>query len=119
MTFYDSHGKPIAYVCDDGIHIYLFTGQPIAYLYDNAVYGYNGHQFGWFENGWIRDLNGLCVFFIENASGLDPVKPFKQIKPVKGVKHMKPVKSIKNIKCLKTVKSLSWSALSGLQFFYS
>jgi len=60
MTFYDSHGKAIAYLHDDGIHIYLFNGRPVAYLYGDAVYGFNGHQFGWFEDGWIRDLNGCC-----------------------------------------------------------
>ena len=59
MTFYDSHGKAIAYLHDDGIHIYLFNGRPVAYLYGDAVYGFNGHQFGWFEDGWIRDLNLL------------------------------------------------------------
>lgn len=39
MTFYDSHGKAIAYLHDDGIHIYLFNGRPVAYLYGDAVYG--------------------------------------------------------------------------------
>ena len=80
MTFYDSHGKATAYLHDDGIHIYLFNGRPVAYLYDDAVYGFNGHQFGWFEDGWIRDLNGCCVFFTENATGSGPVKPVKCVK---------------------------------------
>ena len=68
MTFYNSHGKPIAYLADEQ-HIFLFNGRPVAYLYDNKVYGFNGHHFGWFEDGWIRDKRGRCVFFTEDASG--------------------------------------------------
>ena len=63
-TFYDRNGKPIAYTEDDE-YIFLFTGEPVAYLYDNTVYGYNGRQFGWFENGWVRDLHGSCVFLLK------------------------------------------------------
>ena len=65
MVFYDNYGRPTAYTEDD-IHIYLFTGEPVAYIDRDAVYGYNGRQFGWFQNGWIRDLNGCCVFFSES-----------------------------------------------------
>ena len=50
MTFYNKNGKPIAYT-EDNEHIYLFTGQPVAYFYGDAVYGFNGHHIGWFENG--------------------------------------------------------------------
>lgn len=108
MTFYDSHGNPSAYLYDDGEHIYLFNGKPVAYLHENTVYGYNGHQYGWFENGWIIDLNGYCVFFTESASGSGPVKP---------AKHVKPVKSVRHAKYAKAAKSLLWSKLSGEQFF--
>ena len=45
MILYDKSGIPTAYL-EDGEHIYLFTGQPVAYLYENAIYGFNGHQFG-------------------------------------------------------------------------
>lgn len=117
MTFYDSHGEPIAYLYNDEIHIYLFSGEPVAYLHDNSVYGYNGHQFGWFENGWIRDLNGYCVFFTENASGSGPAKPAKYAKPAKSARYAKPAKCARQAKRAKAAKSLSWSALSGEQFF--
>lgn len=116
MTFYDLHGKPIAYLYDD-IHIYLFSGQPVAYLHDNAVYGFNGHQFGWFENGWIRDLNGYCVFFTENASGSGPVKPVKHVKPAKNARYAKTAKYARHAKRAKAAKMLSWSNLSGEHFF--
>ena len=116
MTLYDRHGTPTAY-SEEGEHIYLFTGQPVAYFYDNTVYGFNGHQFGWFENGWIRDLHGKCVFFTDDARGSGPVKPVKKVKPVKSVKRVKPVKSVKQVRKVRPVTSLNWSELSGVQFF--
>ena len=115
LTFYDRTGKPIAYT-EDGEHIYLFAGKPVAYIYENTVYGFNGHQFGWFENGWIRDLNGSCVFYCENATG-GPVKPIKQIKPIKGIKNIKPIKGIKAIRRIKPIFSYNWSVISCEAFF--
>lgn len=117
MTFYDLHGKPIAYLDGDHLHIYLFNGKPTAYLYNNAVYGYNGHQFGWFEKGWIRDLNGHYVFFTENANDSGPAKPAKSAKPSKRAKWAKPAKCAKHARAAKSPKDISWSKLSGEQFF--
>lgn len=117
MTFYNYSGEAIAYLDDDSTHIYLFDGTPAAYLVKNMVYGFNGHQFGWFEKGWIRDLNGNCVFFTENAPGSGPVKPIKQISPVKSIKHIKPIKCIREISRVKAINSLSWSSFSDRQFF--
>lgn len=117
MTFYDLHGKPISYLSDGGLHIYLFNGKPVAYLYQNAVYGYNGHQLGWFENGWVRDLNGYCVFFCEIANGSGPAKPTKGTKPAKRPRRAKPTKCARQAKSAKASKRASWSKLSGEQFF--
>ena len=116
MVFYDCHGRPTAYA-EDGVHIYLFTGEPVAYLDGDAVFGYNGKHLGWLANGWVRDLNGYCVFYSENATGSGPVKPVMCMCPVKCVKHVRPVKCIKEVKRVRAVNSLSWSQLSGKQFF--
>jgi hypothetical protein len=117
LTFYDNHGRPVAYTEDDET-IYLFTGEPVAYFNENTVYGFNGKHLGWFEDGWMRDLHGQCVFFTENTVGSGPIKPIKAIKPIKSVKRVKPVKSVRQIRSLKAIKSLSWSKFSGKQFFY-
>ena len=116
MTFYDRTGKPVAYT-EDGTHVYLFTGEPVAYFVEDAVYGFNGKHLGWLDKGWIRDLNGACVFFSENASGSGPLKPLKELRPLKSLKQLKPIKSIREIKHIRAVDSLSWSPLSGTQFF--
>lgn len=117
MIFYSSTGKAVAY-CDDGEHIFLYSGEPVAYFYSNAVYGYNGKVYGWFEKGWVRDLNGSYVFFTEDANGSGPIKPIKNICPIKGIKGIKPIKSIRQIKPIKPINQIRWSDLSGEQFFY-
>jgi hypothetical protein len=115
INFYDHNGRPVAYT-QDGVHIYSFSGEPVAYLYGMSVYSFSGQHLGWFEDGWIRDNSGNCAFYTQHAQG-GPVKPVKNVKPVKSVKSVKPVKSIKSIRPVKAVKSLSWSQLSGEQFF--
>lgn len=117
MTFYSSTGRAIAY-CEDGEHIFLYSGEPVAYLYDGAIYGYNGNVYGWFEKGWIRDLNGSCAFFTEDADGSGPIKPIKSILPIKGIKGIKPIKGIKQIRPIKSINQIGWSNLSGEQFFH-
>ena len=117
MTFYDLNGKPIAYLYGDGKHIYLFNGKPVAYLQNNTIYGFNGHHIGWFDKGWIRDLNGNCAFFTEDARGSGPVKPVKHVTPVKGVTRVQPVKGVQHVQRVRSVDTLSWSSLSGEQFF--
>ena len=116
-TFYEHTGRPVAYT-QDGKHIFLFTGEPVAYLHGTSVYVYSGLHLGWFENGWMRDHYGACVFFTAGATGSGPVKPVKHVRPVKSVKHIKPVKGAKHARPAKAAKSLSWSAISGRQFFY-
>ncbi|HEX7061542.1 MAG TPA: hypothetical protein VF200_06195 [Woeseiaceae bacterium] len=115
IDFYDKSGAPIAY-CEDGEHIYLFSGEPVAFMHGDAVYSFSGKHIGWFEDGWVRDTSGRCVFFTDDATG-GPVKPVKHVKPVKGVKHVRPVKGVKAVRSVRAVRSLSWSPLSGAHFF--
>ncbi len=115
LTYYDSSGKPIAYT-EDNTHIYLFSGEPVAYIDNGSVYSFSGRHLGRFENGWIRDNDGRCVFFTEQATG-GPMKPIKMMKPMKMMKQMKMMKMTKQMKPMKTVDFLLWSELSGQQFF--
>lgn len=117
MTFYDSTGRAVAYT-DDNENIYLFSGVPVAYLFGSLVYSYKGQQLGRFENGWVRDIRGLCVFFTENTNGLGPIKPIKRVKPIKMIKKLCPIKRIRQIPKIKAIEKISWSNLSGEQFFF-
>lgn len=114
MELYDKKGKPIAYI-ENEEDIYTFTGKPVAYINDNKIFGFNGSHLGWFENGWIRDLNGECVLFSSTAQG-GPIKPIEQISPIKSIQKIKPIKAIKEIPKIKSIFSSSWSNLSGEEF---
>ena len=114
-NFYDRDGKPTAYT-EDGIHIYLFTGEAVAYLDGDSVFTYPGIHLGWFEDNWIRDHTGNCVFFTDETSGGGPVRPTRGAKPLKSVKSERPAKGIKQVRPAKAGKSLFWSKLSGALF---
>ena len=115
LAFYDNAGRPVAYT-SDGEHIYTYAGLPVAYLSSGSVYDYGGRHLGHFEDGLIRDNAGYVAFFTEGSSG-GPVKPVRQIQPVKGVRQVRPVKAVRQVRPVKPVSSLSWSKLSGNQFF--
>ena len=91
MTLYDRNGTPAAYIDSDGEHIYLFDGKPAAYLNEDAVYGFGGTQYGWFEKGWIRDLDGYCVMFTDEARTQGPAKPSRHETPAKWARAARPV----------------------------
>ena len=60
MILYDISGRAVAY-CDDGAHIFLFSGKPLAYLTGRSVYSFQGRHLGWFGDGWVRDRSpGTC-----------------------------------------------------------
>jgi len=116
LTFYNINGKPIAYLDDNNESIFLYSGTPVAWLTEETVYSYSGEVLGWFQDGWIRDLRGNCVFFTDHAHG-GPAKPAKQAKPARGAKQAKPAKGARHAKPAKSAKSVSWSHKSGESFF--
>ena len=116
MNFYDRFGQPIAYSTDSG-EIFLFNGLPVAYIFEDAIYSYQGVQYGWILNNWIRDLNGYAVFFNELSFGFGPMKPMRRMLPMKAMKRMVPMKSMRRVKRAKPVLRMQWSPLSGLLFF--
>ena len=116
LTFYDSSGRPVAYIDDDGGSVYLFDGTPIAWLSEGAVYDYSGQYLGWYKDGWVYDRDGHPAFFTEDAVG-GPIRPIRHVTPVRAVKHVRPVRSIPEIRPVRPIRSMSWSDLSGDQFF--
>ena len=117
MTFYNSKGKAIAYLYDDE-YIFLFSGEPVAYLYDKVVYHFDGRHLGWFENEWVRDLDGKCVFFTENTTGGGPAKPARHARPAKSAKFAKPAKYARQARYARSSNSFTWSEFSSEKFFY-
>jgi len=96
LTFYNSTGSPTAYT-EDGKHIFLFSSEPVVFIDIGSTLSFTGKHLGRSENGWIRNNDGQCVFFTENAIGR-PMKPMKFMKPMKSMKKMKPMKALKEVK---------------------
>lgn len=94
FMLYDAGGRPIAY-CDDGRHLYAFSGAPLAYLDGESVYAFQGHHLGWWDRGWVRDHQGACVFFTDAAEGAGPILPTTHPRPAKGAKHAPPARAYK------------------------
>lgn len=118
MVFYNKSGVAVAYLYNDGVDIYLFDGTPVAYLHEDAVYDFDGNHLGWFDKGWIRDIQGDCVFFTKDATG-GPLKPWTQLAPLKGLRQLKSLKSLRNMPTMRAPDSLSWSKQSDTNFFKS
>lgn len=115
IDFYDSNGRPYAYL-DDGETIYTFGGHPVAFIEGDSVYSFRGAHLGFFENGLVWDHSGRAALFTDAASG-GPMKPLKALKPLKGLKQLKPLKGLKQLKPLKPLKSMSWSHQSPHDIF--
>jgi hypothetical protein len=115
LTFYDAAGRAVAY-CEDERHIYSFTGVALAYVEDDSVYGYDGRHLGWWDGGWIRDHDGVLVFFTELADDRGPRLPIRQPRPAKGVKDAPPPPVYKHVKPARFADGSSWLR-SGAQFF--
>lgn len=117
-TFYNSEGRAVAYIDDDGEAIYLYDGSPVAWLSDDGMFAYSGKFLGWLSDGWVRDLRGDCAFFTDSTSGGGPVRPVRQVKPVRGVRGIRPVRGVRQVRPVRPVNSLSWSRLRSESFFY-
>lgn len=116
ITLYAQDGRAVAYI-KDGKDIYLYGGKPAAYIHGDSVYGYSGAHLGRMNNGWIRDNEGHCAFFVEGNVGSGPVRPVRQIRPIRGVRGVRPVRSVRQVRPVKPVNRLSWSPRSDEAFF--
>jgi hypothetical protein len=92
VTLFNKNVQPVAYIGEDGETLYTWDGRAVAYLHEDKVYGWNGKQLGWFDNGTIFDIFGLRAGFIRSKSPVatpaEPVKPVKHMKPVKGPRQI-------------------------------
>lgn len=113
--FYDRDGTPVAYT-DDNRHIFLFDGTPVAYLHEGSFYSYEGVHLGVYEDGWVRDNGGHCVFFQRGAYG-GPLRPGRKMTPNRAIKQVIPVKKDRQVKPARFTRTTIWSNLSSVDFF--
>ena len=92
ITLFDKHGKPVAYIADDGENsIYLWSGHAVAYIDGENVYGWNGKHLGWFVDGIIYNIRGRRVGSIREkcpfATYAEPAKNAKYAKYAKYARY--------------------------------
>lgn len=115
MDFYGRDGSPIAYLAD-GTHLYLWNGKPVAYLADGKVYAFSGAILGWFQDGWIYDLQNRPALFSHGATS-GPTKPMTRMASMKSMRQMLPMKSMRSMAPMRPMRSASWSPLANLSYF--
>jgi hypothetical protein len=87
QTIYDRQGNALAYFAEHEF-IYSFSGARIAYVHRSRIWSFPGQQLGWFSDGWLRTLPGLCIGFTDNADRLaGPPQPTRKQLPQKLPKH--------------------------------
>lgn len=79
ISLYDKEGNAIAYIdTNDDMTIYMWDGKPVAYLVKKnnstnvktdlyTIYGFNGKNLGWLNEGVLRDKKGCVAGFIKGA----------------------------------------------------
>jgi len=97
-TLFNKNGKAVAYFGEDGRTIYLWDGRVAGYLLDDKVFGWNGCQLGWFDNGTIFDIYGLRAGFIKSKSPIptemEVGKAAKQPKGIQGPRQSPVAKPV-------------------------
>jgi len=68
ISLYDTNGKPVMYIADDGETIYNWDGYAVCYLVDEKIYGWRGKHLGWFINDIIYDEDGYRLGYTREAS---------------------------------------------------
>ena len=120
-TLYNSGGRAIAYIDDDGQSIYLFRGEPVAWLSVDRVYSYSGGYLGWVQEGWVQegwvfDRSGNRAFFTSEASG-GPARPARSARPARGARGARPARGARRAAPARPARRSVWSSLSGVMFF--
>ncbi len=86
-SLFDQDGKAVAYLAADRETIYLWDGRAAAYLVGPRVFGVNGRQLGWFDNGTFFDIYGLRAGFLKSKSpiptDIEPVKSGKKARSIR------------------------------------
>jgi len=115
LSFFDNHGTPVAYT-EDGVYIYYFSGKPVAHIEGNSIYTFSGKHLGWYIDGWIIDHVGRHVLFTKNARG-GPFTPLPALEPLPALKALPPLPALSQLPPLEPLRVLTWSKISGKQFF--
>lgn len=119
MVFFDSRGQVVALKDNDRDVVILWDGTPVAILGERSVYGFDGRHLGWFVNGWIRDHDGACVYYTDDAEG-GPARPSRKARPALGARKAIPSRQARQPVPSRRPNRRAWSTLAiGSAFFDS
>jgi hypothetical protein len=119
LVFSDSRGQVVALKDDDDDVVFLWGGRPVAIVDDESasLYGFDGRHLGWFVEGWIRDHDGACVYYTDEASG-GPVRPVRRTRPKRGARTARPRPRARQSPPPRHANQRVWSSLAvGGAFF--
>ena len=66
---FDKKGKTSYYLDQDKVHIYSWEGEAVAFVEKGAVFSFKKKHLGWYDEGWLRDLDGKCIGCTEPGKG--------------------------------------------------
>lgn len=115
-SLYDSGGRAVAYVDNDGTSIYLFDGTAVGWIDKADVYAYSGRYLGWIQDGWVFDRAGHRAFFTDATKG-GPAKPARGSRPPRADRAARRVRGVRQTKPPRPACALAWAASSGVSYF--
>jgi len=114
---FDKNGKAAYFLDKDKIHIYAWDGKPVAFVEKSCVFNFKKKHLGFYDEGWLRDLEGKCVGFAEpGRGGPNPPKARPPAEPPAEKKEPPDKPEIKKMPDRPPRRPI-WSPLSDQEFF--
>jgi hypothetical protein len=105
---FDHNGVAVAFKQDNDV--FALDGTHLATIDSEWLVNHAGKQVAYFGSGWIRDLAGDCVAFMEGASG-GPVTPQTQMPPIAPAPGITPMAAVTGMAPLPPLPSVKWSTV--------
>ena len=112
---FDRKGHAVAHIQKQVI--FSIKGKALSFIRGNNIFSYSGKQIGTIDKGWVRDLQGNCVFYAKDHRGAGPIPPIPEIPPIPYIPEIPPIPPIPEIPHIRAIPSFNWSSLSTEGFF--
>lgn len=68
-VIFDQNGQASLIIISNNLLFSYVDNIYVGYIENDRVHDFNGSQRGWFNDGFLRNLNGECVGFTLNTNG--------------------------------------------------
>lgn len=110
---FNRHGRTIGWLDNDVI--YDRTNSYRAFIHEGNIFTYDARHLGIINQGIFRDKRGLCIAFMDEASG-DPMLPIPEITPAPPIPATPPATPIPPIPPKIYAASYHWNPLKWEAF---